>query len=286
MHPYPPIQDTDPFSKPFQWPQAGAANLDRIKQALWDAFGGTDQPVPAQQGPSVAERTTFGGQPLPIDLDEAGEQTLVAGHAAAYSQAPENVRPVAEAIQAARHVELAHIGECDPDVRSVLWFPLIDDSGLSDGFQSGNLYADLTHKRSYGAMKLAIAADRGACVAPVAGVATSWRYDTDVSGARASFAGRLAPLGSEPSPQPATVRALTAAVTAEEAATYSATLLAADAVRPAASATGSVRPYARSPIRFSGPFRAGRYTIELVLQAATNPARTTVLTSRSFVIGP
>ena len=34
LHPYPPTQDTDPFSKKFQWPQAGAANLDRIKQAL------------------------------------------------------------------------------------------------------------------------------------------------------------------------------------------------------------------------------------------------------------
>ena len=49
IHPYPPIQDTDPFSKPFQWPQAGAANLDRIKQALWDAFHGTGQPTPTEQ---------------------------------------------------------------------------------------------------------------------------------------------------------------------------------------------------------------------------------------------
>ena len=49
LHPYPPIQDTDPFTKPFQWPQAGAANLDRIKQALWDAFHGTGQPTPTEQ---------------------------------------------------------------------------------------------------------------------------------------------------------------------------------------------------------------------------------------------
>ena len=31
------------------WPQAGAANLDRIKQALWDAFHGNGQRLPAEQ---------------------------------------------------------------------------------------------------------------------------------------------------------------------------------------------------------------------------------------------
>ena len=54
MHPYPPNVNTDAYTKKSQWPNAGAANLDRIKQALWDAFHGTGQAVPAEQS---------GGQP-------------------------------------------------------------------------------------------------------------------------------------------------------------------------------------------------------------------------------
>src|ERR1700751_1452180 len=99
LHPYPPVQDTAPFSQPFLWPQVGAANLDRIKQALWDAFHGTAQPVPAED---VGRRT--GGAGLPIDLDEVGEQTTVVGHDASYGTGPENVVPITAATQAARYV--------------------------------------------------------------------------------------------------------------------------------------------------------------------------------------
>ena len=96
MHPYPPVQDTAPFSQPFLWPQVGAANLDRIKQALWDAFHGTAQPVPAEYS---GGRTAASG--LPIDLDEVGEQTTVDTHDALYANGPENVAPIDEATQAA-----------------------------------------------------------------------------------------------------------------------------------------------------------------------------------------
>ncbi len=93
MHPYPPVQDTDPFSKPFLWPQAGAANLDRIKQALWDAFAGTAQPVPAEQSGGQTGRLTPAAGSLPINLDEAGEQTVVTGHEAAYTDGAGERRP-------------------------------------------------------------------------------------------------------------------------------------------------------------------------------------------------
>jgi hypothetical protein len=54
MHPYPPVQDADPFSKPFQWPQAGAANLDRtarLDQRLvsWVATDLLDDARPRRQ---------------------------------------------------------------------------------------------------------------------------------------------------------------------------------------------------------------------------------------------
>ena len=170
MHPYPPVQDADPFSKPFQWPQAGAANLDRIKQALWDAFNGTAQPLPAEQPGGQASRSAPAGTALPINLDEAGEQTVVTGHEAAYTDAPENVIPITEQQQSDSHVQLAEIAACDPDVKALLYFPLIDDTSLSGGFQSGNLFADFAHKLSYAGVKAKIAAAKGLCQGGVAGI--------------------------------------------------------------------------------------------------------------------
>ncbi len=131
LHPYPPVQDTDPFSKPFRWPQAGAANLDRIKQALWDAFHGTGQPT-VTEGAFVRTAPFAAPQALPIDLDEVGDQTIVpADKAAAYDGTAENVTAISEAQQARNHVELAELAACDPAVRSLLYFPLIDDTGNS-----------------------------------------------------------------------------------------------------------------------------------------------------------
>ena len=37
FHPYP-DQAIDPLDRGYRWPKAGFANLDRIKQAIWDAF--------------------------------------------------------------------------------------------------------------------------------------------------------------------------------------------------------------------------------------------------------
>lgn len=53
FHPYP-ARDRDSLAKGYRWPNAGVANLDRMKQALWDAFNGTAQPVVAE-GPFVPE---------------------------------------------------------------------------------------------------------------------------------------------------------------------------------------------------------------------------------------
>ena len=184
MHPYPPVQDSAPFSKPFQWPQAGAANLDRIKQALWDAFNGTAQPVPAEQAPGQNARPATAGTGLPINLDEVGEQTIVTGHEAAYTDSPENVVPITEQQQSDSHVQLAEIAACDPDVKALLYFPLIDDTSLSGGFQSGNLFADLTHKASYAGVKAKIAASKGLCQGGVAGIPRAWSTH-DLRGRRA-----------------------------------------------------------------------------------------------------
>ena len=44
FHPYP-ARDRDPLHRGYRWPNAGVANLNRIKQAVWDAFHDTAQPT-------------------------------------------------------------------------------------------------------------------------------------------------------------------------------------------------------------------------------------------------
>lgn len=278
MHPYPPVQDTDRFSKKFPWPQAGAANLDRIKQALWDAFDGTAQP------------DAEGG--LPFALDEAGEQTVVTGHDSAYDGTPENVAPITEAQQAAAHVELAEIGACDPAVETVLWFPLIDDTGVSTGFQSGNLFADQAHKQSYDAMKAKIASAQGTCQGGVAGVPTGWAHTGHVLGAQPIFGGPGAATGSQPASRPFGVTGVWTSLTVGEDASYTATLTKVagpkgGAPKKIATLSGLARASYKPGLNFRvrKPFAAGYYQFTVVLKAATNPARTTTLVSRTFRIG-
>ena len=287
MHPYPPTQDTDPFSKPFQWPQGGAANLDRIKQALWDGFNGTAQPVPAEQaGGRTAQSARFGGQGLPIDLDEVGEQTnvLQTSHANAYTSPPENVTPIDEPTQAAHYTELAEMAACDPDVKRLLYFPLIDEQAVSSGFQSGQLYVDLTHKQSYDAMKQKIASAKGECQGGVSGVPTTWQHTTQVIGAQALFGPAANPTGS-PVSRPSGIGSLQVAVTANEDATFSASLVNAAGQAFGAPVTGTLHAYFKPAIKWVGRIPDGTYTIAVVLTAATNPSRTSTLTSSPFTVG-
>jgi hypothetical protein len=291
FHPYPPVQDTEPFSKKFPWPQAGAADLDRIKQALWDAFNGTSQPtVTEQSGGAPAIRDA--PQSLPIDLDEAGEQTVVTGHEPAYDGTAENVLPISEAQQSANHAELAEIAACDPAVKTVLWFPLIDDTGISTGFQSGNLFADFTQKQSYAGMKAKIASAQGNCQGGVYGVSSRWSHATQVIGAQGIFGGPGADPGSQPIDKPVGARGLWTSLTVSEDAAYIARLLRVTGpdgggAKAVASLTGTAKASYRPGLNFKlpAPLPAGCYQFGIVLKAATNPARTTTLTSKTFLVG-
>ena len=276
MHPYPPIQDSAPFSKPFQWPQAGAANLDRIKQALWDAFNGTAQPVPAEQAGGQGGEVGSAGTGLPINLDEVGEQTVVTGHEGAYDAPPENVVPITEQQQAASHVQLAEIAACDPDVDSLLYFPLIDDTSLSGGFQSGNLFADLAHKASYGGREgedrggdgaSARAASRGS---PAAGP-TPRRWSAP-RGSSADPARRPA-RGRRASRRPRRASGRASRSVRTRATRRRLVKVPGGPVGPAV--TGVVKAYYRPGVHF-GNLRLppGTYQFQFDLTALTNPART------------
>ena len=289
MHPYPTVQDTAPYTKPFLWPQAGAADLARIKQALWDAFHGTHQPVPAEQspyGPALDRTTPFSG--LPINLDEVGSQTIVpANDSAAYDDTPESIVAINSTEQAAYYTQLIQIAECDPDVSSLMFFPLIDNTQINQGFQSGELYADLSHKVSYGAIKTMLATTQGLCPAPFM---TSWQHSNEVIAAQISP--RWRPFSR------------TYTISAGEAVTYKAGLFqikgsrtptSAAVARALTSATppptlasaldGVIHAYYKPAISFGTKQLApGTYVCGITLVSVANPSRTTTFVSKPFTV--
>ena len=70
FHPYP-SRDGDSPDVGYIWPNAGIPNLDRIKQAVWDAFHGTAQSTFAEPGVKTFTR------PLMFELDEVGWQVTI-----------------------------------------------------------------------------------------------------------------------------------------------------------------------------------------------------------------
>jgi hypothetical protein len=166
FHPYP-NEATDPLERGYQWPNAGFVNLDRLKQALWDAFHGTAQP------------TTLEG--LELHLDEIGWQVDTSGRPG--YRGKENVAVTDELTQAAIYGQLVHEAACDPDVATLSFFGYRDD-GLRAGFQAGLTRADGSARPSAAAVQQAIAG--AACPKdPVV-----WMPGLDVLGARVDVGGQ------------------------------------------------------------------------------------------------
>ena len=165
FHPYP-NEATDPLERGYQWPNAGFANLGRMKQALWDAFNGTGQP------------TTVDG--LKLHLDEVGWQVGTAGRLGYRGR--ENVSVTDEITQAAIYGQLIREAACDPDVASLSFFGFRDD-GLRTGFQAGLERADGSARPSATAVSAAISEG-------CAGAQGAWVPGMDVLGAKVALGGR------------------------------------------------------------------------------------------------
>jgi hypothetical protein len=167
VHPYPnPNKPTDSPAVGYGDPNRfGISNLDRVKQAVYDAFNGTGQP------------TTLTG--LTFVVDEVGWQT----DTSAYSQYvnAENVAVVSEQQQAAFIQLMAtKYFACDPTVTDVQLFLLVDEkyrngrdeSGkvVGGGWQSGLVTAGgagvSAPKASYSTAAPLFAAGRAACTGP------------------------------------------------------------------------------------------------------------------------
>ena len=175
-----------------------------------------------------------------------------------------------------------------PDVTSLLYFPLIDDTIAPQRFQSGNLFADLTPKASYAAMK-ARSRRRRARVrhGGVVGESAVWHHRTDVLGAAVRIFGRL---GTRP-PRPAGlatagIAPLETVVTADEDASYTAMLRKVGGGPVGTPLKGVVKAYLKPPIQFqrTAATRPVPTSSRIVLSALTNPGRRTTFTSKPFVV--
>jgi hypothetical protein len=151
IHPYPnpnasppPPPDRAAYEDPGFY---GITQLDRVKQAVYDAFNGTPQP------------TTLNG--LHLVVDEIGYQSNESGNP--QYTGTESSPTVSEAQQAVYYARVVQLYSCDPTVSDVLFFHLVDEANLdvtptSGGWQSGLEYPDGTAKPSLAAVQTAITA--------------------------------------------------------------------------------------------------------------------------------
>ena len=289
FHPHP-NSDTDSYRVGYRWPNAGASNLGRIKQAIWDAFRGTAQPVFAEAGKPVSRA---GLPPLRFRLNEIGWQVgIPAGSQHAYYGRESITRLADERTQADNYAALIPYFACDESVKSMLYYGLVDEPDL-DRWQAGLIRADGTWRPSYGTVKSALARGLQRCNRK----RTTWRHRTDVVGATARFGERR---------RHATDTTWTFSVATDEASTFRAAMyrltgrrLSAQArkrlraavgvkrtPKPVLSARGISRAHTGVFVRFKRKrLKPGSYVFAVRLRAEMNPLRTTALLSRPFAVG-
>jgi hypothetical protein len=276
FHPYP-QSAKDPYTRSYAWPNAGMADLDRLKQAYWDAFNGTAQPT-FEDG-------------LKMNLDETGWQTASpADHAFAYS-GNENNQTTDETTQAQIYGDLIRYLACDSSVQDVLFYRLIDESDLTR-WQSGLLRADGSPKPSYAAVQQAMAQTGGRCTSTM----RNFQHITSVEGANATF---------QISRKPARATAFSFTVTAEENASVTGRILKvktpsglssaqrnslstsfATATSSVANATGKLQARWAPVVKFPQKrLKAGWYVYAVQLTSEVNPNRTSTFVSGAFRVG-
>ena len=293
IHIYP-NQPTDSIARGYQWPKIGVSNLDRLKQALWDAFSGTAQPVPDSQ-PSVFQygQGLAALRPVKVWIGEIAWQVKVKRAFRRAYVGRENVRATTEARQARIYRELVRMMSCDPLVDGMLFFGLVDERNLGR-FQAGLLRANWTKRPSYAAVKAAIARAENGCQAG----AVQWHHRETVLGARVKF-GKLegSALGQKRWEFSATaeeeaflnagIYRVPSRVLSEQGRDAIVRALAGErGPAPKLRARGAIAAYRAPTIGFPRKtLPRGNYVYGIRMRAAMNPARTRIFVSRPFPVG-
>ena len=279
FHPYP-SRDGDSPDVGYIWPNAGIPNLDRIKQAVWDAFNGTAQPTFAE--PRV---NTF-GKPLMFELDEVGWQvTILPDVASLYFGQETSHSTIDEQTQAQYYTDAIDLAACDPSVRALNFFHLMDEPNLKN-WQSGLERVDLAPRPSYEAVKEKIKNTGGNCQ----GTPVAWRHSIAVVGARAGF-GRHN--------RPATWTRWTFPAGAGEQATFRAGVfpitvgkkaigrrLASGRPAPLLASKGTIAAKNRVVTFRARRLKPGSYVYGIRMVATMNTQRSSLFVSKPFRVGP
>jgi hypothetical protein len=245
-HCYPNV-NTDAPSVGYVWPKIGCVNFDRLKQAWWDAFHGTAQPVFREAGDNT------GGPHVRVFVDEVGYQAKISGDKASLYSGAENVPVVEETTQGSYYAQLIALMACDPDVALLNFFHAVDETNLA-AWQSGMVMPDGTRRASFGAVKDAILANQ-----QCHGKTAEWRHAEHVVGARATF--RTLPRSF--------------VLRADEGFSYSVQITRPASTRRLTGADG-VGDAARDLLFKLPKLRKGTYRVKITLRAETNGSRETV----------
>src|SRR6478736_914379 len=251
IHCYPNL-NTDAPTVGYAWPKIGCANFDRFKQAWWDAFHGTAQPVFREAGDSGP------GPYVHIYVDEVGYQAKIAPEKASLYTGSENVPVLDEATQGNYYAQLIAMMACDPNVALLNFFHAVDETSLP-AWQSGLVLPDGTRRASFTAVRDAIMANQ-----ECKGKLVEWRHTDRVVGAGVSF---------KTLPRSFLVRA-------DEGFSYEVKITRTSSTRRLTGAVGQGE--AARDLLFKLP-RLGRgtYRVTVTLHAETNAQRVTTF-SRTF----
>jgi len=249
IHCYPNL-NTDAPSVGYLWPKVGCVNFDRLKQAWWDAFHGTAQPLFREAGQS-------GGPFVHIYVDEVGYQAKIASEKLGLYTGSENVPAIDEATQGKWYAELVAMMACDSNVALLNFFHAVDETSLP-AWQSGLVLPDGTRRASFGTVKAAVLANQ-----QCRGTAREWRHTEQVVGARVS---------SKKLPRSFIVRA-------DEGFKYEVKITRPGSTRRVTGASGEGE--AARDLLFKLPRLArGPYRVTVTLHAEMNTGRTTIFTKR------
>jgi hypothetical protein len=164
-HPYP-VPQSLAFATGYPQPvDASVSNLPRIYAAFYAAFAGSPQRTIGQQA----------GGGLPVSLNETGIQTAtpygtgLGTEVSATSAGGVLGQWATQAYQAKWYVQMLNLVACDPNVRLVNVFHLLDEADLA-GWQSGLFFSDETPKSSAAAVQAWLATTGATCQ----GAPTPW----------------------------------------------------------------------------------------------------------------